>query len=190
MGRNHKDGTPGKRKTFEEKVGDVDSMTGKDLAVFRTHTGHSLTHKQWKFINLYIECANLSKAAKEAGYSARNANQAAQNLINTDYIKEEIEYRLCTYESEKIASADEILRYFTSVMRGEIKDQFGLDAPLSERTKAAVELARRKIDVAQKNVTDEAGTVKLVIERPKTETKAETVIDIGPSDIVEVDEDA
>ena len=32
-------------------------------------------------------------------------------------------------------------------MRGEVKDQFGLDAPLSERTAAAKELAKRVIDV-------------------------------------------
>ena len=32
-------------------------------------------------------------------------------------------------------------------MRGEEKDQFGLDAPLSERTNAARELARRIVDV-------------------------------------------
>ena len=42
-------------------------------------------------------------------------------------------------------------------MRGEVKDQFGLDAPLAERTKAAVELAKRKVDVAQK--TDTGGIV-------------------------------
>ena len=42
-------------------------------------------------------------------------------------------------------------------MRGEVKDQFGLDAPLAERTKAAVELAKRKVDVAQN--TDTGGIV-------------------------------
>ena len=31
-------------------------------------------------------------------------------------------------------------------MRGEEKDQFGLDAPLAERTRAAQELAKRIID--------------------------------------------
>ena len=38
-------------------------------------------------------------------------------------------------------------------MRGEEKDQFGLDAPLSERTNAAKELARRIVDVPTENDT-------------------------------------
>ena len=39
------------------------------------------------------------------------------------------------------------MEYFTRVMNGEEKDQFGLDAPLSERTRAAQELAKRTIDL-------------------------------------------
>ena len=50
-------------------------------------------------------------------------------------------------KTEAIADATEVMQYLTSVMRGEVKDQFGLDAPLSERTKAAQELAKRTIDV-------------------------------------------
>ena len=46
-----------------------------------------------------------------------------------------------------IAEANEVMEYFTSVMRGEVKDQFGLDAPLAERTNAAKELAKRTVDV-------------------------------------------
>ena len=46
-----------------------------------------------------------------------------------------------------MATSDEVMYYFTQVMRGEIKDQFGLDAPLSERTRAAIELAKRTVDI-------------------------------------------
>ena len=49
--------------------------------------------------------------------------------------------------SKTIASAKDVMEYLTKVMRGEIKDQFGLDAPLSERTKAATELAKRTVDI-------------------------------------------
>lgn len=54
---------------------------------------------------------------------------------------------------------------FNLPMRGEVKDQFGLEAPLAERTKAAVELAKRKVDVAQK--TDTGGIV-IVNNIPRT----------------------
>jgi hypothetical protein len=66
------------------------------------------------------------------------------------------------------------MQYFTSVMRGEVKDQFGLDASLSERTRAAIELARRKVDMAGKNVSTEESSIKLVIERKKTDVSVET----------------
>jgi hypothetical protein len=62
------------------------------------------------------------------------------------YIVDEIKYRLDELKKETIADADEIMQYFTKVMRGEEKDQFGLDAPLAERTRAAQELAKRVID--------------------------------------------
>ena len=42
------------------------------------------------------------------------------------------------------------MEYLSKVMRGEVKDQFGLEAPLSERTKAAVELAKRTVDLDNK----------------------------------------
>ena len=48
---------------------------------------------------------------------------------------------------ETVATAEEVMAYFTAVMRGELNDQFGLDAPLAERTRAAQELAKRTIDV-------------------------------------------
>ena len=38
------------------------------------------------------------------------------------------------------------MRFLTSVMRGEVKDQFDLDAPLSERTNAAKEILKRNMD--------------------------------------------
>lgn len=46
-----------------------------------------------------------------------------------------------------VADAVEVMQYFTQVMRGEIKDQFGLDASLSDRTQAAKELAKRTVDM-------------------------------------------
>jgi phage terminase small subunit len=136
--------------------------------MLRTHDGHKLTIKQYKFIDFYIKYGNIAKAAREAGYSKNNANQSGNALMQIEYVRKEIEWRMQQFESEKIADAQEIMEYFTRVMRGEVKDQFGLDAPLSERTKAAIELARRRIDMANKQVTEESSTVKLVIERKST----------------------
>lgn len=117
---------------------------------YATNDGHRLTPNEAKFIDLYVETGNARQSVIEAGYSTRAPGQYAQSLLKKDYIAREIDHRLQMLEDAKIASAEEILKYFTGVMRGEIKDQFGLDAPLSERTRAAQELAKRKIDIVNK----------------------------------------
>lgn len=122
-----------------------------------------LTPKQRAFADYYIECGNQTEAARRAGYKKPHV-QGNQNLDKLS-VREYIEERQKQIEDSRIASAAEIMQYFTSVMRGEVKDQFGLDAPLAERTKAAVELAKRKVDVAQK--TDTGGIV-IVNNIPRT----------------------
>ena len=120
---------------------------------FSTHSGHSLTSREAKFIDEYIKTGNGKRSAETAGYkstSERGLAQYAQRILNKDYIIEEINYRLEQAKTESIADATEIMQYFTDVMRGKITDQFGLEAPLSERTKAAQELAKRQIDIPNK----------------------------------------
>ena len=118
----------------------------------------SLTPKQKAFADYYIECGNAAEAYRKAGYkNYKSAAVEASKALNNPKISQYIEERQKQIEDGRIASAAEIMQYFTSVMRGEVKDQFGLDAPLAERTKAAVELAKRKVDVAQK--TDTGGIV-------------------------------
>lgn len=64
---------------------------------------------------------------------------------------------------ETVATAQEVMSYFTAVMRGEVKDQFGLEAPLSERTRAAQELAKRTIDIENRQAgnSDQRIEIKL-----------------------------
>lgn len=125
-----------------------------------------LTPKQKAFADYYIECGNAAEAYRKAGYkNYKSAAVEASKALNNPKIVQYIEERQKQIEDSRIASAAEIMQYFTSVMRGEVKDQFGLDAPLAERTKAAVELAKRKVDVAQK--TDTGGIV-IVNNIPRT----------------------
>ena len=68
-------------------------------------------------------------------------------------------------EDAKIASATEILQFYTSVMRGEVLDQFGIEASLDTRSKAANEIAKHKIEIPmkleQKNITNNIGSIQL-----------------------------
>ena len=131
---------------------------------FATHSGHTLTPLQARFIDLYIETGNGKKSVEEAGYKVKHPAQTAQKLLNTPHINEEIRYRLQQHKDQSIANADEIMTYFTKVMRGEILDQFGLEASLAERTKAAQELAKRQIDIPNKLAGNEQPKITITVD--------------------------
>lgn len=102
-----------------------------------------LTPKQKAFADYYIETGNATEAARRAGYKGKNLNRiASENLSKVD-IKQYIDQRLAKIEDKRIAKGEEVLQYLTKVMRGEEKDQFGLDASLQDRTKAAELLGKR-----------------------------------------------
>lgn len=102
-----------------------------------------LTPKQRAFADYYIETGNATEAARRAGYKGKNLNRiASENLSKLD-IKQYIDERLSKIEDTRIAKGEEVLQYLTKVMRGEEKDQFGLDASLQDRTKAAELLGKR-----------------------------------------------
>lgn len=100
-----------------------------------------LTEKQKRFIDYYIETANATESARKAGYSKKTAkNIGAENLTKLNIF---IQEKLKEKEEERIASQNEVLQYLTKVMRGEEKDQFGLDASLQDRTRCAELLGKR-----------------------------------------------
>lgn len=102
---------------------------------------NKLTEKQKRFIDYYIETANATESAKRAGYSEKTAkNIGAENLTKLNFF---IQKKLQQLEDKRIASANEVLQYFTAVMRGDEKDQFGLEASLKDRNFAAKCLAQR-----------------------------------------------
>lgn len=115
-----------------------------------------LTPKQKAFADAYIETGNASESMRRAGYSEKNVNvTGSQNLANpsvSSYIKE----RMAELESQRVASADEVMRFFSSVMRGEVKDQFGLDASLQDRLNAGKELMKRYAAVHDRESANEA----------------------------------
>lgn len=131
--------------------------------ILYTQKGKKLTVKEAKFIACYLESGNATQALKDAGYKRSDGAQYGYKLLNKPYIADEIAFRLKQFEDEKIASATEILQYYTRVMRGEERDQFNLEVSIAERTKAANELAKRQIDIAEKvRAQQEAQAVKEV----------------------------
>lgn len=135
-----------------------------------THTGIALSIKEEMFINEYINNGgDKYKAYEVCGGTAKDKKAAISRMMKP-YIQEEISYRLSLVASRGVADANEVLQYFTAVMRGDVKDQFGLDAPLSERTSAARELAKRQIDALEKAQAKQKNidmTIVLDWERPE-----------------------
>ena len=131
-----------------------------------------LNQRQIVFVQEYMKTSNITQSALKAGYSPKTAHVQGCNLLKNIKISRYIQAINERLESDKIADIQEVMEYLTSVMRGEKKDQFDLDPSLSERTKAASELAKR-LDVKAKNVQVEC---------------AVTIIDDIPDD-VEIEDD-
>ena len=106
-----------------------------------------MTIKEKAFCREYAESGNGQQAATKAGYAEKTARQTANKLLTKTYIRDEIARITAKKEKKSIATGQEVMEYFTKVMNGEIKDQFGLEASLSDRTKAAQELAKRTVDI-------------------------------------------
>lgn len=123
-----------------------------------------LTPDEQRFVTEYIRTSSGVKAAELAGITLdKNKRIFAQTIMQRPNVQKEIQRCMKELHDESVATAAEVMKYFTSVMRGEIKDQFGLDAPLSERTKAAQELARRTVDIDNRKagVADQTVAIKL-----------------------------
>ena len=113
-----------------------------------------LNQRQIRFVQNYMKTNNITHSAIDAGYSPKTAHVQGCNLLKNTKVSEYINAINERLESDKIADIEEVMQYLTSVMRGEKKDQFDLDPALSERTKAASELAKR-LDVKARNLNIE-----------------------------------
>ncbi|MBR0278059.1 MAG: terminase small subunit [Clostridia bacterium] len=109
-----------------------------------------MNKKKKIFARQYLSTGDARQSAVDAGY--KNANYASK-LINDPEVKS---YMLSHTKNMKIASADEVLEFLTSVMRGEeweisvsVKKETGEklltgEPPtLSQRQKAAELLAKK-----------------------------------------------
>ena len=78
-----------------------------------------LNDRQKRFADEYLIDLNAERAAIRAWYSKRYARGNAYKLVANECIKEYIKKRMDEKEKELIADQDEVLKYLTSVLRGE-----------------------------------------------------------------------
>lgn len=78
-----------------------------------------MTAKQRRFCEEYLIDLNATQAAIRAGYSKKNAQNIASENLAKPIIRKYIDAKMAKKDSELIAKQDEVLRYLTSVLRGE-----------------------------------------------------------------------
>ena len=116
----------------------------------------ALTQKQKRFCEEYIKTANASASAVAAGYSKKTAGAIGAENLKKPQITAYIKKRIDEQDATLVADSNEILKFYTAVMRGEVKDQFGLDSSLTDRLKAADSLAKRLAAAELKPNVDDA----------------------------------
>ena len=130
---------------------------------------NELTAKQKAFADNYIKTTNAYQSAVDAGYSVNYAKVGSCKMLENVRIKLYIGDRMEKVSKTRIADANEVLEYLTSVMRGNVKEEelkvlgdkverFDKEAKVSDRNKAAELLGKRyaiyseKIDMTLKQV--------------------------------------
>ena len=132
-----------------------------------------MTDKQKRFCDEYLIECNATQAAIRAGYSAKTAYSIGEENLKKPELKTYIDERLEQLRSEKIADAQEVLEYLTSVMRGEHTEQVlrldgdgvqvvdSVQTPTRDKLKAA-ELIGKRYGMF-KDAVDLGGAVPVVI---------------------------
>ena len=82
-----------------------------------------MTGKQQRFCDEYLIDQNGTQAAIRAGYSKKTARQIADQLLSKLDIRAYIDKQLASIHDKNIADAEEVMRYLTSVVRGESESE-------------------------------------------------------------------
>lgn len=129
-----------------------------------TGQNKQLNDRQRLFCQYYVENPNGTQAAIKAGYKETTARHMASQLLTKKHIIDEINRIKAPIEGHHIATGKEVMEFFTKMMNGEIKDAFGLDASNSDRLKAANELAKRTVDIDNRESGKADTSVKISID--------------------------
>lgn len=78
-----------------------------------------LTVKQKKFADEYIISGNATQSAIKAGYAKKTACSIGPENLRKPQIKAYIDERLAQIDDAAIAKQEEVLKYLTSVLRGQ-----------------------------------------------------------------------
>lgn len=137
---------------------------------------YKLTGKELKFCELYMQYNNGARAVREAGYIDKSPRVRASKLLSKDNIKAYICDRITEQEKNLVADTNEVLRFKTRMMRGEIQeDQVTtvlVGVGMSEATIVKKQAPARERNAAAKDLLDLYTRVNLIDEdNPNEEAK-------------------
>jgi phage terminase small subunit len=126
-------------------------------AIFFGGDGMKLTPKQKAFADYYIESLQSVESYRKAGYQVKKNETARANasrLLANASVRAYIDEQMLQKDNDRIASADEVLAFLTSVQRGEVTEQVPLvlgkefkvidkEPSIKDRTRAAELLGKR-----------------------------------------------
>ena len=98
-----------------------------------------LTIKQKRFADEYIISGNATESYLKAGYANQKRSSAeanARKLLGNSSLKDYINERIKELDDKAIAKQEEVLKYLTSVMRGEQTEQvlYGMGEGMQGKT--------------------------------------------------------
>ncbi len=110
-----------------------------------------LNARQKAFCEFYVASGNATDAAIKAGYSYNYANAQIYKMLGNVGIKNYIDELMKKSKNERIATAEEVLNYLTSVMKGEGQEEVVANTgnvvytspSIKDRIKAAELLGKR-----------------------------------------------
>ena len=80
-----------------------------------------MTDKQKLFVSFYLSNGlNATQAAVQAGYSERTARQIGARLLSNVDVKNAITEKLQEVDSKAICQMEEVLKFLSAVVRGEV----------------------------------------------------------------------
>ncbi len=145
-----------------------------------------MNEKQKKFADYYIETGNASESARKAGYSDTYATTHVYKLLENARVKKYIEEETEKLKSERVADQQEVMEYYTRVMRGEELEEHAftvtdkefdgegnmtmserietvkLEPKIRDRNKAAEQLGKRYAMWTDNKNVEVAGMVQFV----------------------------
>jgi phage terminase small subunit len=120
--------------------------------------GRKLTAKQQAFVDNYIITLNATEAAKRAGYNCKddmNYGMVGNENLKKPKIRAAIDKRMASKQDKLIADQDEILRFYTGVMRdAEVHTKHRKSAADSLAKTYGMFIDRKDIDVKGAKLED------------------------------------